>query len=149
MTIDWRDEMVLDKGGLDADHRLQHELIRRFVALSGEESDRDPALKVLEELRTVSARHFQREERIQASIRYPHLEEHKAQHRRLAALLDDIIDQVDAPESAFSYGYVKSKADELLQFWFFDHFAKADLRLKPHLAKFAVPKFAEPGFADR
>lgn len=138
MTIDWRDEMVLDHGGLDTDHRLQHELIRRFIALPAEEAERDRALEVLEELRAVSSRHFLREERIQASIRYPHLAEHQAQHRRLADLLDEIVDQVEARESVFTFAYTKSKADELLQFWFFDHFAKADLKLKPHLAKFAV-----------
>ncbi|MBP2294895.1 bacteriohemerythrin [Azospirillum rugosum] len=138
MQLDWRDEMVLDNGGLDTDHRLQHELIRQFVDLPGEEAKRDHALALLEELRNVSSRHFLREERIQASIRYPQIEEHRAQHRRLAGLLDEIIDQVEARESVFTYAYTKSKADELLQFWFFDHFAKADMRLKPHLAKFAV-----------
>ncbi|MFC5358743.1 bacteriohemerythrin [Azospirillum himalayense] len=136
---DWRSaRMVLDNGGLDADHRMQHELIRRFVALPGEEAERKPALALLNELRRVSVRHFLREERVQASMRYPHLEEHRAQHRRLATLLDDIIGQVDAEESAFEYSYVKAKADELLQFWFFDHFVKADLPMKSHLAKFAV-----------
>lgn len=136
---DWRSgRMVLDNGGLDADHRMQHELIRRFVQLPADESGRLQALHLLDELRRVSIRHFMREERVQASMRYPHLEEHRAQHRRLATLLDDIIGQVDAGESAFDYGYVKSKADELLQFWFFDHFAKADLPMKSYLAKFAV-----------
>lgn len=136
---DWRSgRMALDNGGLDADHRTQHELIRRFVQLPGDESERRQALAVLNELRRVSIRHFLREEQVQASIRYPLLEEHRAQHRRLAALLDDIIGQVDADESAFEYGYVKGKADELLQFWFLDHFAKADLPMKTHLAKFAV-----------
>ncbi|MDQ2104465.1 bacteriohemerythrin [Azospirillum isscasi] len=136
---EWRrGRMVLDNGDLDADHRVQHELIRRFVGLPGDDSGRRQALALLNELRRVSVRHFLREERVQASMHYPHLEEHKAQHRRLAALLDDIIGQVDAGESAFEYGYVKSKADELLQFWFFDHFAKADLPMKSYLAKFAV-----------
>ena len=136
---DWRrGRMMLDNGGLDADHRMQHELIRRFVQLPGDESGRRQALAVLSELRRVSIRHFLREEQVQVSIRYPHLEEHRAQHRRLASLLDDIIGQVDANESAFEYGYVKGKADELLQFWFLDHFAKADLPMKTHLAKFAV-----------
>ena len=138
MMLDWREEMVLDHGGLDTDHREQHELIRRFVNLPGEETERDRALRVLENLRAVSTRHFAREERVQASIKYPHLAEHRAQHRRLAELLDEIIEQVEARESVFAFGYTKSKADELLQFWFFDHFAKADLRLKSHLAKFGV-----------
>lgn len=138
MLLDWRDEMVLDHGGLDTDHRDQHELIRRFVDLPGEEEQRDEALTILEELRTVSTRHFAREERVQASIKYPHLAEHRAQHLRLAEILGEIIMQVEARESAFTFAYTKSKADELLQFWFFDHFAKADLRLKTHLAKFGV-----------
>ncbi len=136
--LEWREEMILDNGGIDADHRRQHDLIRRFVTLPGEEEQRAQALAVMEELRDLSARHFMREERVQASIRYPHLAEHRAQHRRLSELLDAITQQVEARQSVFTFAYTKSKADELLQFWYFDHFAKADLRLKAHLAKLAV-----------
>lgn len=134
----WRDGMILDKGGLDTDHRLQHELIRRFVAMPGEEEQRDQALAILRDLRAASARHFLREEQVQTAIRYPHLEEHRSQHRRLMEVLEEIVDLVEARESIFTFPYVKSKADELLQYWFFDHFAKADLRLKTHLAKCAT-----------
>lgn len=134
----WREEMVLDHGSLDTDHRRQHALITRFIRLPGEESDRARALDLLRELRELSVRHFEREERVQIYLRYPLLTEHRAQHQRLRALLDDIIGQVDALESPFTFAYTKEKANELLQFWFLDHFAKADLPLKAHIAKFAA-----------
>lgn len=136
MVLDWREEMNIDHGGLDSDHHEQHDLIRRFVGTEGAEENRDAALDMLYTLRRQTLRHFAREERVQASIRYPHIAEHQAQHARMIDLLDELIEQVEARESAFDFRYTKSKADEVLQFWFLDHFAKADLKLRQHLAKF-------------
>ena len=136
MVLDWREEMIIDHGGLAAAHHEQQDLIRRFERTPGTEENRDAALKTLYALRRHTLRHFAREERVQASICYPHIAEHKAQHARLAKLLDELIEQVDARESAFDFSYTKRKADEVLQFWFLDHFAKADLKLRHHLAKF-------------
>ena len=69
------------------------------------------------------------------AIRYPFLTDHRAQHRQMIVVLNEIIAQVDARESAFAFGYVKAKADELLPHWFMHHLAKADLPLKLHIAK--------------
>lgn len=133
--LDWRDEMVIDHGGLDDDHRQLHQLIRRFLALPGEEDQRARAVALLARLRALSLMHFEREEKVQAAIRYPFLAEHAAQHRHMLDVLNEIIAQVDAPESAFAFGYVKSKADQLLPHWFMHHLAKADLPLRLHIAK--------------
>ncbi len=133
--LDWRAEMVIDHGVLDDDHRQTHELIRRFLALPGDDDQRARATALLERLRDLSLQHFAREEKVQMAIRYPLLDEHRAQHRRMILLLSEIIEQVEARESAFSFGYAKSKADQLLPFWFMEHLAKADLALKLHIAK--------------
>lgn len=140
--FDWREGMALDHGPLDEDHQRQMALIRRFLSLGPAEENRRKAYAVLENLRDVTLRHFAIEERLQAAIQYPHIVEHKAQHRRLAAMLNELIEQVEAQESAFAFAYVKTKADENLQYWFLEHFAKADLRLKAHLAK--VPGLVKP-----
>lgn len=139
MVLDWRDEMNIDHGALDADHHEQHDLIRRFVATPATDESREAALSILYELRRHTERHFVREERVQASVHYPHLAEHQAQHARLLALLDELIGQVDAHDSVFEFGYVKRKADEVLQFWFLDHFAKADLKLRTYVGR-AIPR---------
>jgi len=133
--LEWHEAMSIDRGALDADHHRLHDLIRRFLALPGEEDQRSRATALLERLRDLAFRHFEHEERIQAAIRYPHLGEHREQHRRMILLLGDIIAQVEARESAFAFGYAKEKADHLLPFWFMDHITKADLPLKLHIAK--------------
>lgn len=133
--LDWHEGMVIDRGTLDDDHHRLHGLIRRFLALPGEEDQRPRAAALLERLRDFAFQHFEREEKIQAAIRYPHLAEHRMEHRRMLLLLGDIIAQVEARESAFAFGYAKEKADHLLPFWFMDHITKADLPLKLHIAK--------------
>lgn len=133
--LEWRDEMFIDHGGLDDDHRQLHELIRRFLALPGEDDQRARAVALLERLRTLTLRHFEREEKVQAAIHYPLLAEHRDEHRRMMVVLNEIIAQVDARESAFAFGYAKGQADQLLPFWFMSHLAKADMPLKQHIAK--------------
>lgn len=137
MKFAWRNEMNIDGSGLDKDHRAQHDLIRRFVNLPTDDLWRDDAMALLHELRSVSERHFIREEVVMSRIRYPQLAEHKAQHKRLMESLDDIIGQVDSAGigSPFTFGYVKNKSDDLLVFWFLDHFVKSDMRIKPYLPK--------------
>jgi len=133
--LEWRDAMAIDRGGLDDDHHRLHELIRHFLALPGEDAQRLRAVALLERMRDLSFRHFEREEKLQAVIRYPQLAEHRMQHRRLIVLLGDIIAQVEARESAFAFGYAKGKADQLLPFWFMDHFVKGDLPVKQYIAR--------------
>jgi hemerythrin-like metal-binding protein len=133
--LEWRDAMAIDRGALDNDHHRLHELIRHFLALPAEDDQRLRAAALLERMRDLAFRHFEREEKVQAAVRYPRLAEHRMQHRRLIVLLGDIIAQVEARESAFAFGYAKGKADQLLPFWFMDHFVKDDLPLKQHIAK--------------
>ncbi|WP_169732792.1 bacteriohemerythrin [Azospirillum halopraeferens] len=133
--IGWHEKMCIDHGGLDADHREQHELIRRFVAAPPLDEERDPALSYLYALRIASKRHFAREEAVHRAVRYPEAREHADQHRRLLAMLDDIIQQIEQRDSPFQYGYLKGKADEVLQFWFLDHLARDDLKLKKYVLR--------------
>lgn len=138
--IEWRDELAIDHGGLDADHQEQHALIRRFIGTPSHDGARPTPISLLKALRAVSVRHFIREERVQAVVNYPAIIEHQAQHRRLLELLDDIAEQLDQTTSLFDYAYRKAHADGLLEFWFFDHFAKADLGLRRHLALHPLPR---------
>mgnify|MGYP000879932484 CR=1 FL=1 len=136
MVIEWQEKMCIDHGGLDADHREQHELIRRFVAAPPLEEERDLALGHLYALRKSSVRHFAREEAVQKAVGFPERREHAEQHRRLLDMLNDLIQQIEQRDSPFQYGYLKGKTDEVLQFWFFDHFAKADLKLRRYVDRF-------------
>ncbi|MFD1625795.1 bacteriohemerythrin [Azospirillum griseum] len=132
---DWNSDMVIDHGVLDEDHHRTHELIRRFLALPAEDDQRLRAIALLERLRDLSIQHFMREEKVQIAIRYPLLNEHRAQHRRMIVLLGEIIEQVEARESVFPFGYIKTQTDQLLPHWFLEHFTRADLPLKLHIAK--------------
>ncbi|MCW2247230.1 hemerythrin-like metal-binding protein [Azospirillum fermentarium] len=138
--IEWRESLEIDHGGLDRDHREQHDLIRRFIGTPATDEGMRAALHLLRTLRRVSERHFIREERVQAAVDYPGRIEHRAQHRRLLEMLDEITEQMDQTASLFDFAYRKTHANGLLEFWFFDHFARADVGLRRHLARFPLPR---------
>lgn len=136
--IAWREGLAIDHGGLDRDHRDQHELIRRFIETPATDDGLPLAIRLLRLLRRVSERHFIREERVQAAVDYPGRTEHRAQHRRLLEMLDDITGQMDQTSSLFDFAYRKSHANGLLEFWFFDHFARADVGLRRYMARLSL-----------
>lgn len=138
--IEWRESLEIDHGGLDRDHREQHDLIRRFIETPATDEGMTVALRLLRTLRRVSERHFIREERVQAAVDYPGRLEHRAQHRRLLEMLDEITGQMDQAASLFDSAYRKTHANGLLEFWFLDHFARADIGLRRHLARFPLPR---------
>lgn len=135
MADTWRQDWNMGQPDNDEDHRRQYEAVRRFINLPTDDIWRDDASKILRGLREVSRSHFAREEKLAQAVRYPQLEEHKDQHRRLLVMLDEIISQVEQDNSLFPFAYVKDRADRLLQFWFLDHFAKSDMPLKPYIDK--------------
>lgn len=138
--IEWRESLEIDHGGLDRDHREQHDLIRRFIETPATDEGMTAALRLLRALRRASERHFIREERVQAAVDYPGRIEHRAQHRRLLEMLDEITEQMGQTASLFDFAYRKTHANGLLEFWFFDHFARADVGLRRHLARFPLPR---------
>lgn len=138
--IEWCEALAIDHGGLDRDHREQHDLIRRFIETPATDEGLAAALRLLRALRRSSERHFIREERVHAAVEYPGRAEHRAQHRRLLELLDDITEQIGQTASLFDFAYRKSHANGLLEFWFFDHFARADVGLRQHLVRYPLPR---------
>lgn len=133
MAGTWRAEWNLNQPELDSDHRRQFDLVRRFINLPTDEIWRADAAKLLRELRALSVDHFAREEKVAQAVRFPGLEGHRDQHRRLVTMLDEMIAQVDNENALFPFSYVKDRADPLLQFWFLDHFAKSDMAVKPYI----------------
>lgn len=125
--LHWRPHMSLGIEAIDADHRQLIDLLNRlhFMALAGDEPASVGA--VLDELVAYARTHFAREEALMQRSGYPHLLDHREQHRQLAdrlrtfcAIYEQDPDRFDM--TAF-YDFV---AD-----WLVVHFLEEDMKLKP------------------
>lgn len=134
--IRWREEMAVDHGVIDDDHRHLIDLINRFRHPDASGSGFADAVDVLNALKFYADTHFSREERLQRLADYPVAPAHRAQHRELMATLEEII----ARARSITAGSAPEIVDELgtlLRHWLLDHMIMEDLRMKPyaHLMK--------------
>lgn len=78
--FEWADDMVVDRGPLDADHMKAVELLNELHTATTMGHGREVVGPLLAKLVTASAEHIQREEQFMAAINFPGLKEHQLGH---------------------------------------------------------------------
>jgi hemerythrin-like metal-binding protein len=135
--IRWRDEMVIDRGLIDDDHRHLIDIINRLrVRGPRERAGLADAIDVLHALKFYAETHFAREERLQRLVRYPESELQHDEHQRLVRTLDAITAKTLSADAADASD-VLQELNTFLRHWLLDHIIRLDLRMKPyaHLMK--------------
>ncbi len=140
MTILWRDNLSVDRGFIDKDHKRLIDLINTIESIVVENRGVGELQGGLVELHDYTRDHFAREEDFMFSRRYAKFDDHKAKHRRLVAQLVDVakpIHAVDRRDASVADGIEQVhlvRLIELLRLWLLDHIIQEDLRLKPLIA---------------
>lgn len=139
MTIAWREELSIDHGVIDEDHRNLVAIINEFEhhvmegSKEGNQIDFDRLHKILVELHQYTEGHFQREEEIQIRILYPYHDAHKHEHADLVAHFKQMVQRFQSlhkgPEAA---RFVRDMA-EFLKGWLINHIIHSDRRMKPYI----------------
>lgn len=88
--IEWGDSFKLNQPVIDSQHQRIFDLASQVYALSGDSSKIERLTKIFEEFGTVVEEHFRHEESVLADIRFPRLEEHRAEHNALLSQLEFI-----------------------------------------------------------
>lgn len=86
----WHDGLRLDDGPLDRQHQALLDLMTQIVATAPQDGIATVA-PLLRQLFDHCATHFADEEAYMAAIHYPHLNEHRREHRRLLRHLDTLL----------------------------------------------------------
>jgi hemerythrin len=134
MAIQWRDEMTVDGGIIDADHKCLIALINDVDVVQPGAWMRADLAVILERLGTYARVHFEREERLQIASGFTYAQAHRSRHRGLMREFDAIAAEcktVAAPELvAF-----QARVGDFLYNWLRDHIIKVDLLMKPFVAE--------------
>ncbi len=134
MVIHWREQMSVDHGVIDEDHRHLIDIINRFDDAAADGLSTSEALEILYALKFYAATHFQREEHLQSLVDFPDRDVHKKDHEKLLHSLVEIIEGVQS-HPATAHDDSKGKLSDLLRDWLTDHIIGADLRLRPYVDK--------------
>jgi hemerythrin len=138
MLIVWRDQMSVDGGLIDQDHRVLIGIINDFAATDATPAA-VPALEgILAKLDRYTQIHFEREEKLQRAILYPYHEAHRRSHKDLIRQLSEVRAELTAkpvttkPDDLIA---AHAKMGEFLHHWLVDHIIETDLRMKPYTAE--------------
>lgn len=143
MAIVWRDEMSIDGGIIDQDHRTLIAIINEFFAIREDLREFSELSKLLGKLHIYTEVHFGREETLQRAAHYPYNEAHHHEHETLLRELAKVNTELngyapaepDAPVAPETLHAFHEHVAQFLRHWLVDHIIKSDLRMKPFAAE--------------
>ena len=138
MFIVWRDQMSVDGGLIDQDHRVLIGIINEFAGTDAAPAAIPALESILAKLDRYTQIHFEREEKLQRGIVYPFHEAHRRAHKDLIRQLSEVREELKtkaATQSTDEIAAAHARMGEFLHHWLVDHIIEADLRMKPYTAE--------------
>ncbi len=130
--IAWREQMSVDGGVIDSDHRHLIEIINNFESRAEGAASTGDLMEILYALKFYATTHFKREETLQRLTHYPYHQRHCQEHKDLGARLEAIIAETHKAMASDSKKAV-AKTSALLKSWLVDHVIGSDLKMSTYI----------------
>jgi hemerythrin len=130
----WRDEMSIDDGVIDADHKCLIALVNDVGLVGPGPAMPAELTAILARLTTYARIHFEREERLQLATGFTYAQAHHAAHWSLMRKLDAMRAECEKgpPEQMVAF---HARLCDFLYHWLRDHIVKADLLMRPFVPR--------------
>lgn len=128
--FEWAEDLVIDNGPIDADHRILVGLVNELHTATTEGRGQEVVAKILDELVRYTADHLAREEQVMALRGFPDLEQHKQGHQHFT-------DSLRALQQKYEQGSitVASQLSTVLRDWLSLHIRRSDKELLTFIRK--------------
>jgi hemerythrin len=128
--FEWADDMVIDGGVIDSDHRKLVDLVNALHTATSDGRGVEVIEEIMNELIGYTREHLEREEQLMASIHFPNLERHKMGHHHFTNQLTEL-------QKKFEQGSVTvaSQLSTVLRDWLSLHIRRSDKEIKVFLQK--------------
>jgi hemerythrin-like metal-binding protein len=123
--FEWADDMVIDEGPIDEDHKKLVDLVNELHTATSEGRGQDVIEKVMTELISYTKEHLRREDQIMASHNFPNLERHKVGHAHFTEKLNALQRQFEGGSIT-----VASQLSAVLRDWLSLHIRRSDKEIK-------------------
>ena len=147
MPIVWRDQMSIDGGMIDDDHKCLIGLVNDLEsATSGPTMSADVKL-IMTRLCLYARVHFEREERLQTMAAFPYEQSHRRHHRNNLRQLLALGDECDtvAPSEMAAF---RARLCAFMYQWIHSHIIEHDLTMKPCVAEMRLRTQATVALAE-
>jgi len=128
--FEWADDMVIDNGQIDSDHRQLVELVNTLHTATSDGRGQEVVDKILNDVIRYTVEHLQREEHLMETIKFKNLVQHKAGHDLFMEKVRDLKVRYDAGSIT-----VASQLSTLLRDWLSLHIRRNDKELFAVLKK--------------
>jgi hemerythrin len=135
MAIVWRDEMSIDGGIIDADHKCLIVLVNDVESIQPGRTMRGELAVIMAKLDAYARLHFEREERLQIATAFTYSQAH---HRRHGALMRDLAGmgaECGKVRDLSEMGAFHVRLCDFLYHWLMDHILKVDRLMKPFVSE--------------
>jgi len=128
--FEWADDMVIDGGLIDHDHKKLVDLVNELHSATTDGRGVEVIESIMTELIGYTREHLAREEQLMASLSFPNLERHKIGHMHFVNQLDDLQKKFNAGSLT-----VASQLSTVLRDWLSLHIRRSDKEVKVFLEK--------------
>ena len=122
--FEWADDMVIDGGPIDADHRMLVDLVNELHTATREGQGRAVVASILHRVITSTQDHLRNEEHLMAQMGFPDLDNHKIGHNHFMDQLWDLEKKLQAGSIT-----VAAQLSAVLRDWLSLHIRRNDKEL--------------------
>lgn len=127
MHLEFDQSLVTGNDMIDAQHKELIGKIDDLLTFCEESKEKVKAIKMLGYLAEYTEFHFEAEEKLQAEVSYPAIEDHKKKHaefKKSIEELHDMLEEEEGPTEDFVFAVRKNVVN-----WLFEHIQKMDQEL--------------------
>ena len=133
MTIEWTDNLSVGNELIDYQHQRLVEMLNEAIDNQGAEIGSEEMVDLLSKMTAYAGEHFLAEEQYMQEISYPHLKQHKTEHKKFKEQVARFC--IDVMESK------NTVAGDILDFlaqWMTDHLILSDSKYKEYADSQAI-----------
>lgn len=126
--FEWANDLVIDQGPIDQDHRHLIDLVNELHTATSEGGGQSVVGDILARLAEYTREHLRREEQVMAAVGFPRAEGHCKGHDRFVA-------DLEALQGRYERGSITTAAQlsALLRDWLSLHIRRSDRELREFL----------------
>lgn len=128
--FEWADDLVIDGGPIDEDHRKLVDMVNELHTATSEGRGMEIVDKILDALIQYTTDHLQREEAQMAAVNFPDLERHKIGHVKFIENLRQLQKKYESGSIT-----VASQLSTTLRDWLSLHIRRSDKELLEFIKK--------------
>jgi len=121
--FEWTEDLEIDKGQIDADHKQLIEIANTVANIEYPDTQKEELKQTIQKLYDYVEHHFRREEAFMLALDYTDRSEHKTRHAEIIKMMNETL------TGSHHMNELRDKFCELMEHWVVNHIKTEDKKL--------------------